>query len=114
MFNFAPVYEIAIAEISIDTIWYTINDDAQKYIVTELIGIIVSTLWNGLTNEYVIIKFYVNNNSGRTNYDTGIIIKTGLEISVDKKVPGYNLCILIRVRSLVVILFGIKFKRRIS
>ena len=95
-FEIHPTYEITIIELYIDKIWYTFDNGTNKIFITELIGIMDQTLWNQLSNGYVIIRFYANDTLGNISFDDVIVVKdTPTTGSSPPGIPGYNMMLVI-------------------
>jgi len=59
-----PEFEISIQGFNVVKIWYTIDNGAHNYTITELVGTINSTAWYGASIGPVIMRFYANNSWG--------------------------------------------------
>ncbi|MFX1499220.1 MAG: hypothetical protein ACFFBH_17020 [Promethearchaeota archaeon] len=74
-----PSFIISITEGNLDKIWYTIDGGITNVTITELSGKIDQTIWDGISQGSVIIKFYANDTLGHIGSE---------EISVIKSVSG--------------------------
>ncbi len=73
----APNFTVEITDANLDTMWYTVNNSATKFIFTQD-GVIDQTIWDAQTNGDVILIFYANDTAGNLASKSIIIIKNAL------------------------------------
>jgi len=70
----APAFNVEIQDINtVDYMWYTLNDGVNTYFT--LNGTISQTLWNGIGNGSVSIKFYANDSIGNQGFSEVVVRK---------------------------------------
>ena len=72
--NTAPSFVVEIRDLSLDVMWYTINNSATKFVFTQN-STIDQTAWNNLTDGFVILTFYANDTAGNLAFKEIIIKK---------------------------------------
>ncbi len=72
--------------------WYTINQDSNHYVITELSGTIDQTVWNGIDTEDVKITFFVEDELGNIGQNHVIIQKN--QPNPTSKIPGFDIILL--------------------
>ena len=102
----APDYNIFISDANLDKMWYTLNSGGKKFFsIGELTGTIDQTLWDGLNDGEIIVRFYANDTIGNTKFVEITIQKdttnTGNGTPPPGGISGYN------VFFLITLLFGI-------
>ncbi|MFX0104976.1 MAG: DUF2341 domain-containing protein [Candidatus Hodarchaeota archaeon] len=70
-----PGFDITIAELSLNTTWYTIDNGASNITFTGLTGTINQTEWDEEFDGPIIIRFYANDTFGKINYNEITIFK---------------------------------------
>jgi len=75
-FEVAPGYDISIDEGNLDKIWYTLDGGLTNITITDLIGNIDQTIWEGISEGSLIIRFYANDTLGNIDYKEVTVIKT--------------------------------------
>lgn len=107
-----PEFEISIQGIKIDTIWYTIDNGAHNYTITELVGTINLATWDNIPDGLVTIRFYANDSTGNIGTSFVIVVKKSTDApSTPPGIPGYNVIALVGMSS-IIILMVIKLKRK--
>ncbi len=71
----APDFIVEIMDPNLDTMWYTVNNMAFKYIFTQN-STINQTIWDSLTDGNVLLIFYANDTAGNLASEYVIIIKS--------------------------------------
>ncbi len=84
-----PNFSIETIDPNLDTLWYTINYQQEKYIISEN-GTIDLDLWASLSDGLIIISFFANDTFNNINYNSISIIKDTLEpvISINYPLDG--------------------------
>ncbi|MHA2394385.1 MAG: right-handed parallel beta-helix repeat-containing protein, partial [Promethearchaeota archaeon] len=115
VFEIAPVYELTITELNLDTIWYTLDDGENNFTVSGLTGIVNQERWESLPNGYVTIRFYVNDTLGHLSFDEVIIVKDVPTPTGSTGIPGYNILIIIGTISLMALITSkYKYSRKLE
>ncbi len=102
-----PTYNISITELYLDTMWYTINGEITKFMITTTAGSIDSIVWDEFSDKTITIRFYANDTAGNEIFSQVSIIKNTHE--PEQGIPGFNLLILI---NLSIIIIGLLYKRK--
>ncbi len=76
----APNFDISITELNLNTTWYSLNGGVNTTF-TGLTGSINQALWNALSEEDVIIKFYANDTLGRIGF-AEVTIKKDVSVPI--------------------------------
>jgi hypothetical protein len=66
--SIAPNYSITVSDISVDSMWYTIDGGITNISITELTGVIDQTEWDKLGDGSIYIRFYANDTQGNIGY----------------------------------------------
>jgi len=74
-FKVAPTYEISIIEVNLDKIWYTLDGGLTNITITNLMDTIDQTVWEGISEGSLTIRFYANDTLGNTDFADIIIFK---------------------------------------
>ena len=70
----SPEYNILVPCITLDTVWYSINNSVN-YTITEMTGTLNQTEWALYGNGSLIIKFFANNSDGIINLEQFTLFK---------------------------------------
>ncbi len=70
-----PNFNIRIIEDNLDLVWYTINNEPKKFIITEN-DTIDTQAWSALSYDLITIRFHANDTKGYYNSSELIINKT--------------------------------------
>ena len=79
----APTFELAINEVNLNEIWYTLSDGLVN-ITCGTLGQINQDYWNALPPGAYTLRFYANDLLGNEGFTDIIIIKR------DPTIPGFN------------------------
>lgn len=110
-FDITPIFDITIDETNLDEFWYTIDDGANNYTITELVGTIDSGAWSAAPSGTITIRFYARDLAGNIGTRFVIIVKTSSPSQPPPEIPGYNLFLVIGVISIIsLILIRRRFK----
>lgn len=60
----APDYDILIAEIYLDYVWYTMDDGLHNFSIIAYSGTLDESLWDSLSDGDITIRFYANDTAG--------------------------------------------------
>ncbi|MBY8986408.1 MAG: hypothetical protein KGD65_15145, partial [Candidatus Lokiarchaeota archaeon] len=71
----APSFSVDITDPNLDTMWYTVNNSATKFIFTQD-GAIDQTIWDAQVDGDILITFYANDTLGNLASDDIIIRKS--------------------------------------
>lgn len=71
----APPYNITVDDLSLNSVWYTLDGGINNFTITQFIGTIGQSVWSSLSDGYISIRFYANDKVGHINYDEVIVIK---------------------------------------
>lgn len=96
----APEFSVKIKDPHLDKMWYTINEGATCIFFTTN-GTIDQTLWDGVPEGNVTIRFFANDTIGNVNYQEVTIIKTTPQ-SNPPEIHGYNIFFLVGFLSVMV------------
>jgi hypothetical protein len=99
------VFEISITENKLENFWYTIDNGAHKYSITEFTDTISQNAWNLAPKGPVTIRFYALDLTGNTGMNSVIIAKTSEEQNPHHGIPGYNIYFLLGCISLISAIF---------
>jgi hypothetical protein len=102
-----PTYNISITELYLDTMWYTIDGEITKFIISTTTGSIDGIVWNEFSDKTITIRFHANDTAGNEISSQVSIIKNTHE--PEQGIPGFNLLILI---NLSIIIIGLLYKRK--
>jgi hypothetical protein len=75
--SIAPEFEIHVEDITLDTIWYAINNGATNYTFF-INGSLNQLAWNSVPSGLVTIIFYANDSLGREEFNTVSIEKDAI------------------------------------
>ena len=100
-FEFTPIYNITINELNLDVVWYTIDGGAYNYTISELVGTINSAIWSAAANGPVTVRFYAQDLTGNIGTSFVIVVKISAQQQPPPAIPGYDLCFLIGVISVI-------------
>jgi len=114
----APIINIAITELNLDTMWYVIvSEGTTKHIITSMIGSIDVSVWNSLADGIIAIKFYANDTAGNEAYSEVSIVKfTDTDPVPDPAsgIPGFNVIIMLSVIFLVSVVIIRRKKKKLN
>jgi hypothetical protein len=79
---------------NLDKMWYTLNQNNEKYFFVSNTSI-DSSAWNSLSDGSVTISFYANDTAGNSAHQEVTIVKDTYTPPPEPEIPGYNLIILI-------------------
>ncbi|MHA2035792.1 MAG: NosD domain-containing protein [Promethearchaeota archaeon] len=96
-----PNFTIEVSGFDLDTIWYTLNLGANKFIIQNN-GSIDLTVWNELPDGNVIIRFYVNDTVGIYSYQEVIVRKNTQNITLIIVIAVISSIAVISVASIIV------------
>ncbi len=85
----APNFTVEITDPNLDTMWYTINSDATKFIFTQD-GVINQTAWDALADGNVLLTFHANDTVGNIKFEQVNIIKDDSPPTVNIVSPTEN------------------------
>ena len=74
-FRVNPAYDISILEWNLDKIWYTLDGSITNVTITSLSGAIDGSIWEGISEGAVTIRFYANDTIGNISWKDVTIIK---------------------------------------
>jgi hypothetical protein len=74
-FEFAPSYDLTIDEGNLDKIWYTLDEGLTNFTITSLSGTIDESIWEGISEGTLTIRFYANDTLGNISWKEVYIIK---------------------------------------
>ena len=97
-----PTYNISIVETNLRRIWYTINDGANNFTVTELSGEINDWTWGRAPYGSITLRFYARDWADNIGIDEVIIIKREPTGGV---IPGFNPFLIIGLASLITVIY---------
>ena len=79
----APSFSVEITDTNLDTMWYTVNSSATKFVFTQD-GVIDQTVWDALADGDVLLTFFANDTLGNLASESIIIRKsTSGEVAPD-------------------------------
>ena len=108
-FDNSPHFNLSIQEPNIDTIWYTIDNGAHNYTITELTGTINQTAWDSAANGPITIRFYAKDKAGNIGTSFVIVAKISSQPTIPLGIPSFDLIALIGV-SLIITLILVRKK----
>ena len=83
----APIYNISIDDLNLDTIWYTLDGGGTNYTITSFTGTIIQTAWEALGEGSVTIRFCANDTVGNIGF---IEIEVIIEIPEDQPIISFG------------------------
>ena len=117
---YSPAYYItiddrSIVEYGLQSIWYTLDGGITTFTTSAQVGFINEALWELISEEQVIIEFYVLDTSGNQGY-AQIIVNKELPVSPPSVpppgIPGYNILIIGLISIISIILLKNKLRER--
>jgi len=81
----APLFNVSIIELYLNTSWYTLDGGATNRTFIGLTGQIDQSLWDALPNGTLTITFFINDSAGRIDSDS---------INIYKDIIGPNITLL--------------------
>jgi hypothetical protein len=73
--SIAPNFDITVFDISLDSMWYTIDNGTTIIPLFGSTGVIDQTEWDKLGDGSVYLRFYANDTRGYTDYSEVVIVK---------------------------------------
>ena len=70
----APSFSVDITDLNLDTMWYTVNNSATRFIVAQD-GVIDQGIWDAQVDGDILLTFFANDTVGNLASDDIIIIK---------------------------------------
>jgi len=70
-----PSFSVDVTDLNLDTMWYTVNNSATKFIFIQD-GVIDQTVWDALADGDVLLTFYANDTLGNLASEDIIIRKS--------------------------------------
>ena len=74
-FEITPSYELTINEANLDKIWYTLDGSITNITILHLSGTIDESIWEGISQGPVQIRFYANDTMGNISWKDVFILK---------------------------------------
>ncbi|MFX1500117.1 MAG: hypothetical protein ACFFDH_04035 [Promethearchaeota archaeon] len=68
----APLFEVFITDLSVESSWYTLDEGLHNYTITSPTGIINQTAWDALSDGALSFRVYANDSAG--NIDSWAVI----------------------------------------
>jgi len=109
----APFYIISIDELTLDTIWYTLDGGGTNYTVQGLTGFFNQTAWEALNEGNLTIRFYANDHWENIGFmDVKVIIEITEYIPED--LDDFNLFIIFIIISIIITAMGLAILWRVK
>ena len=86
----APYYNLTVADMNLDSIWYSLDGGTTNSTPVSDIGTIDQAIWNSLPNGTVMIRFYANDTLGNTDYLEVVVRIDIIAPSIDINSPNTN------------------------
>jgi len=71
-----PSYSITVEDGNLDTVWYTLDGGITNITITSLTGTIEESIWEGVSQGTVTIRFYANDTLGHIWSEEVSVIKS--------------------------------------
>jgi len=107
----APTFNITISEASLDSIWYTIDNGAHNYTITDLTGTINQTAWDSAANGQVSIRFYANNTLGNLGTALVVVIKD-VPQPTPPGISGFNPILILLITTIGMLSISWRIKKK--
>ncbi len=104
-FSLPPNFTIEVSDPNLDSIWYTLNLNPQKFFITSN-GTIDFNAWDLLSNGNITIRFIANDSLGNLNFAEVIVIK-----DIKTKNSPSPLSNILLISLLINVLSSIQFNR---
>jgi parallel beta-helix repeat protein len=71
----SPFYNISLQDLTLDKVWYTLDNGLNNYTITNFTDFINSNAWINHIDGLVSMKFYANDTQGKESYGEILVIK---------------------------------------
>ncbi len=110
--SYPPIYSISIDELHSYEYWYSLDNGAHNYTITELFGSINQSSWDAISNGHVTLRFYAEDEAGNIGESSVLITKDAAgPPPTPPGIPGYDLYILLGALGVI---FAILIRKRLK
>ena len=96
--DYPPIYSISIDELHSYVYWYSLDNGAHNYTITELTDAITEDSWDIISNGHVTLRFYAEDEAGNIGQSSVLITKDSpIPATPPPEIPGYDGFILLGV-----------------
>ena len=100
--DFPPIYSISIDELHSYEFWYSLDNGAHNYSITELVGALSQSSWDAIQDGIVTLRFYAEDEAGNVGESSVLITKRSTQTEQPPPgIPGYDLYLLLGALSII-------------
>lgn len=89
IFQDTPMFNISIFEPNLDRIWYSINNENEKFFIEGTVGFIDSLVWDNISEGQITLTFFANDTVGNSGNTVVIVIKEIPSSQRDPTIGGF-------------------------